>query len=207
MKCIYFSEGITKFHKSSKEIISAIVIDEENRDPFKKGINDLFAQCFGEEYRLYPIYWDDIDGDNATAYLHVVRLFNINPNITLFSYIINNSNVEKKRATYIKMIYEIKELYKDEVKVFMPYSDKGKRNMKRLRNDLQDIDIDCIISQNPLEESRFYQVSQLFTEILMYFDNELEFFDNIDEPGKSQLVNYYLDMKKPKNKINSKRLS
>jgi hypothetical protein len=89
----------------------------------------------------------------------------------------------------------------------MPYSDKGKRNMKRLREDLQDIGIDCVVSQNPLEESRFYQVSQLFTEILMYFDNELEFFDNIDEPGKSQLVNYYLDMKKPKDKINSKRLS
>lgn len=207
MKCIYFSEGITKFNKSRKEIVSAIVIDEENRAPFKQSINDLFAQCFGEEYKLYPIYWDDIDGENVVAYCQVMRLFNINPNITLFSYTIPNSSIEKKRAAYICLISKIKEYYADDVKVFMPYSDKGKRNMKRLREDLLDIDIDCVISQNPLEESRFYQVSQLFTELLMYFDNELEFFDNIDEPGKSQLVNYYLDMKKPKDKINSYRLS
>lgn len=73
--------------------------------------------------------------------------------------------------------------------------------MKSLRNDLLDIDIDCVISQNPLEESRFYQVSSLINNISLYFENDLDYFDNIDKGGKPQLVNFYLDIKKPKDKF------
>lgn len=203
MKCIYISENLIQYKREKKEIITALVIDEENRLAFKQSINDLFEQCFGSDYRFYPIYWDDIDEENVAAYCHVIRLFNINPNISVFSYTIPRSNVAKKRAAQLKLINEIKEFYHDDIKIFIPAKENGKKIIKNFTADLKDIDIDCVISQNPLEESRFYQVSQLLTDILVYFDDDLKYFDNIDKPGKPQLVNYYLDMKKTKNKINT----
>ena len=80
MKCIYFSEGAIEYKKMRTEIITALVIEEEARDAFRQSLNDLFGQCFGPEYKTYPIYWDDIDDENVSAYCHVIRLFNINPN-------------------------------------------------------------------------------------------------------------------------------
>ena len=201
MKCIYFSEGAIEYKKMRTEIITALVIEEEARDAFRQSLNDLFGQCFGPEYKTYPIYWEDIDDENVSAYCHVIRLFNINPNAIIYSCKISDSSNIKKRAAQIKIINEVKTSFNDDVKVFLPANKNGKKIMKSLRNDLLDIDIDCVISQNPLEESRFYQVSYLINNISLYFENDLDYFDNIDKGGKPQLVNFYLDIKKPKDKF------
>lgn len=200
MKCIYFSEGSIGNNKKSS-IVTAVVIEEEAREAFKQSLHDLFSQCFGSEYKTYPIYWDDIDEDNVAAYCHVIKLFNINPNAISYSCKIQNSNYRKIRAAQIKIINEVKSYYNDDVKVFIPYNENGKKIMKSLKNDLLDIDIDCVISQNPLSESRFYQISSLLNNLFLYFDNDLDYFQNIDKGGKPQLVNFYLDMKKSKNKF------
>lgn len=208
MKCVYFAESIIKTKNGKREVITALVAEEESRLVYKDSINALFEKCFGPDYKTYPIYWDDIDADNLNVYEYIVRLFNDNPNMVLYSITVNNSTVKKKRKVYAELIKEIKESYEDDVRIFIPTDEKyGRKNIRLLGAALKDEDIACTISQNPLEESRFYQTAQLFCDMFSYYEDDLGYFDHIEEPGHPELVSYYLGLRKPRNKYNQKKNS
>lgn len=208
MKCIYFAESAIKTRNSKKETITALVAEEESRPVYKDSINALFEKCFGADYKTYPVYWEDIDADNLDVYEYVIYLFNNNPNMVLHTVTLKDGGMKKKRKAYADLIEEIGILYDDKIKVFIPANEKyGRKNIRLLGEALKTKKINCVISQNPLEESRFYQTAKLFCDMFAYYEDELGYFDHIEEPGQPELVSYYLGLKKPKNKYNQKKNS
>ena len=203
MKCVYLNETntIIKDNEKTNAIITAICIDADVRPAFKENIVKIVSQYNGEENKNMTLKWSNITEENTITYLSILKFFNVVKNITLHVRILPNFSKEMIYPAYIDIIKDIKEIYQDDIRVFIPAKKNGRRNMSYLNELLKEEDIECSINQNPLDESKFYQLANIAGGLIQYYSDPCGYFEHMDEPGKSQIVNYALSMKKSKDKI------
>ena len=209
MKCIYINESETiEKPQPDLAVINAIVVDSEARPEIKATLQQICAEAYGDEEKNQTLKWTKVSPSNLIPYANVISVFNKTDALSFEAMIVKRFTLKKKYPTYLALIHSIYERYEgEEIRVFIPPKKYGKNIIKMLKEKLSEMGIECEINQNPLEESRFYQMANIGGGMLTYYLREDQYFDKINQPGKSQLVSYALNMKKSKDKINITRIS
>ena len=204
MKCIYINEsGTIEREHPSLAVINAIVVDSNKRTEIKNTITQIVLDTYGPENRSETLRSTKVSPNNIIPYANVISVFNKTDAISFDAMVIKKFTNKKRYPTYVALIHSIfNRLEGEDIRVFIPTKKYAKTVIKKLREELIAVGIDCEIYQNPIEESRFYQMADIGGGMLSYYLRDDQFFDKIDQPGKSQLVHYVLGMKKTKNKIN-----
>ena len=209
MKCIYINEsGAIERTPLSFAIINAIVVDEDERTEIKSLISEIVISEYGHENKGESLRWTKISPNNVAPYVKMIKLFNRTESLSFDAMVVKKFTNKKRYKVYIALIHSICERIGDEdVRVFIPNKKYAKTIIKTLNKELNALGIECGIFQNLLQESRFLQMANVGGGMLLYYLLEDQYFDKIDQPGKSQLVSQALGMKKKKGKINITHVS
>lgn len=197
MKCIYFNdngchEGIDE---PATAIISAIVVDASARRNLRELIKEIVGAFYGPENSNKLLRWADIDAENLTPYAHVLRMFRDTDSLSFETITIRDFTFNKRYPAYLQIVQDVYDRYDgEEVRVFLPPR-KNKKKLMELRNALAKIGIVCEVNENPLQESRFYQMANIGGGMIRYVMNET-YEAHMGEKGRPQLIEFALKMKK-----------
>lgn len=203
MKNIYINEnGLIEKNYPTTGILSAIIVDTTEQRRIKELINEMVSEEFGAENKVSTcMSWKNLNNDNVNSYLRLADIFTKTDALNFEALVISDYNNSKKYNAYFKLIADIYERFEQEdIRVFIS-TRRYPKTLTFMKEKLAAKGIDCDVEQCILGESRFYQLANVGAGILRYFRNENEYFAHMNEPGVPELVRYFLNSKKPKNKI------